>query len=80
MPTRTSHPFKCATPLLVTHQELAPRKVQIRKRDGRAREHCICVGGTGYFSNQKGVMFTCGRDLFRISMTIDVHIWSSIAG
>ena len=28
-----------------------------------------------------GVLFTtCGRDLFRISMTIDLHVWSSIAG
>lgn len=25
-------------------------------------------------------MFTCGRDLFRIGMTIDLHVWSSIAG
>ena len=25
-------------------------------------------------------IFTCGRDLFRISMTIDLHVWSSIAG
>lgn len=34
------------------------------------------------FLNQKGKVgtFTCGRDLFRISMTIDLHVWSSIAG
>lgn len=58
------------------------REIEVRKRDEMEREHCICVSGTGYFLIKKGGggPFTCGCDLFRISMTIDLHVWSSIAG
>lgn len=36
--------------------------------------------GLNFSSTKKGVKFTCGRDVFRISMTIDLDVWSSIAG
>ena len=49
-------------------------------RDGQEREHCICVVGQVISLKKREGTFTCGRDLFRISMTIDLHVWSSIAG
>ena len=80
-PIRTNHPFKCAKHLHLTRQELALKGVQLRNRDAQRRENYVCVNVTAHFSGKKkaGGIFTCGRDLFRISM-IDLHVWSSIAG
>ena len=89
-PIRTSHLFKLPDPLPFVRREPTCRESLFGYRDGRERGACICVSGTSYFlPNQKkrwagcwgGALFTtCGRDLFRISMTIDLHVWSSIAG
>ena len=80
-PTRTNHLFKRAKPLSSMRQEPVLEKYNYAIMMG-ARGSIVFVCGTDYLSQKKKGrgLFTCGRDLFRISMKIDLHVWSSIAG